>query len=230
MKRKLLPIASIVAVIGVTALPAMAHIGTTPGEVPAGETSAISFRVGHGCEDSPTVSLAMEVPAGVTSVVPKAKDGWTIEVEEGTLPEPVQMEDETITEGVVRVTWTGGLLDAHQYDEFEIRARMPDAVGETVYFPFVQTCEAGEYAWIEIPAEGGEEPESPAPGVTLTESTGGGDHGATTETTTEAMAAEESPSAETGGATSPLVWAGLGLGSLGAVLGGAAFATSRQGK
>jgi uncharacterized protein YcnI len=44
-----------------------------------------------------------------------------------------------------------------------------DAVGQTIYFPTIQTCEDGEAAWIEIPAEGqdGEELELPAPGVAV---------------------------------------------------------------
>ena len=48
--------------------------------------------------------------------------------------------------------------------------------GETLYFPVIQTCEEGEAAWIEIPAEGedGEELESPAPSITLTEAEEGG--------------------------------------------------------
>ena len=43
--------------------------------------------------------------------------------------------------------------------------RTPPA--QTLYFPTIQTCESGETAWIEIPAEGQdpEELESPAPGV-----------------------------------------------------------------
>jgi uncharacterized protein YcnI len=53
---------------------------------------------------------------------------------------------------------------------------LPEAAGETVYFPLVQTCEVGESAWIEIPAEGqdSEELALPAPSITLTEATAGG--------------------------------------------------------
>ena len=37
------------------------------------------------------------------------------------------------------------------------------------YFPIVQTCAVGETAWIEIPAEGGAEPDHPAPAVLVTD-------------------------------------------------------------
>jgi len=53
-----------------------------------------------------------------------------------------------------------------------------DAAGTTLFFPTIQTCESGETAWIEIPAEGQDHDdlESPAPGVTVVEG-GGDDHG-----------------------------------------------------
>ena len=122
--------------------------------------------------------------------------------------------------------------DPYQYDEFEIRAQMPDTEGETIYFPVVQTCEEGEHAWIQIPEEGGPEAESPTPGVTLVASTRSDDHGSSE--TEETVPADESADAEApADETSPegsnvLSWAGLILGGLGAVLGGAAFATSRR--
>ncbi len=217
-QKRNLVVVTAVAGLMIIASPALAHIGTNPGEVPAGGSSTVGFRVGHGCDDSPTVAVSMEIPAGVTSVTPKAKPGWTIETETGTLPEPVDIDGETVSEGVVRVTWTGGSLDPHQFDEFEIRARMPDAEGETVYFPMVQTCEEGEYAWIQIPEEGGEEPESPAPGVVLIASAGGG-HGSSTEGATGNGSSD---------GIDAVSWAALVLGGLGAVLGGVAFANSRQ--
>jgi len=45
---------------------------------------------------------------------------------------------------------------------------VPAAAG-TIYFPIVQTCAVGETAWIEIPAEGGAEPDHPAPAVLVTD-------------------------------------------------------------
>ena len=53
-------------------------------------------------------------------------------------------------------------------DTFELSVNIPeDAAGQTLYFPTIQTCESGESAWIEIPAEGQDHDdlESPAPAV-----------------------------------------------------------------
>jgi periplasmic copper chaperone A len=55
-------------------------------------------------------------------------------------------------------------------DTFELSINVPDdAAGQTIYFPTIQTCESGETAWIEIPAEhrDPEELESLAPGVAV---------------------------------------------------------------
>ena len=38
-----------------------------------------------------------------------------------------------------------------------------------IRFPVIQTCQDGEIAWIEIPAEGAAEPENPAPTIKVTE-------------------------------------------------------------
>ena len=40
-------------------------------------------------------------------------------------------------------------------DVFELAVNIPaDAAGTRLYFPTIQTCEVGETAWIELPAEG----------------------------------------------------------------------------
>ncbi|HEY7563901.1 MAG TPA: YcnI family protein [Acidimicrobiia bacterium] len=221
-------VATAVAACALIALPAQAHVGTSPAEVPAGQTSAIAFRVGHGCDASPTIKIEMQIPAGVTGVVPRAKAGWTVEVEEGTLQEPVDVEGETITEGVIKVTWTGGPLDAHQYDEFELRARMPDTPEAMVYFPTIQTCEQGENAWIQIPQEGQDEPEFPAPGVEVVESTGVDEEHEHGDEMTEGEETASTDESESGATNEAWVWVALGLGGLGTVLGGVALATRRK--
>ena len=74
--------AAALAVVGSAA----AHIGTTPGEAPAGQTSIIGFAIGHGCEGSPTTSVSIKIPAGVTAAKPRPKAGWRISIVRGKLP------------------------------------------------------------------------------------------------------------------------------------------------
>jgi periplasmic copper chaperone A len=161
--------ASALVAVGV----ATAHIGTTPGTAPAGQTSAIGFTVGHGCDGSPTRSVTIRMPAGITSVKPRPMPGWRITMTRGRLPRPVtDSSGNTIRTGVTQVTWRGNLPDAF-YDTFELRLGMPNAPGRTLYFPTVQRCARGVHRWIQIPRSGQPEPEEPAPGVRLVRSSGG---------------------------------------------------------
>ena len=172
-RRTIVPIVAGLAAL-VAAPAAQAHVTANPGEAPAGSFAMISFRVPHGCDDSPTTSLTIKIPDGVVFVTPQAVPGWQVETKEGTLAEPVQSHGETITEGVTEVTWSGGPLDPHEFTDFGLSLRLPDTPGETLYFPAVQRCEEGVTRWIQIPAEGGPEPEEPAPAVLLTAPSGEG--------------------------------------------------------
>jgi periplasmic copper chaperone A len=156
-------------VIGV----ATAHVSTDPATARAGSTSVIGFVVGHGCEGSPTTSVSIRIPAGVTSAKPRPKPGWKLSVRKGRLPQPVRdFAGNTVTRGVLEVTWRGGrLLDDH-YDAFELRLGMPNTPRRTLWFPTVQRCVRGVHRWITIPKSGQPEPEEPAPGVRLVRSSG----------------------------------------------------------
>jgi uncharacterized protein YcnI len=206
---------------------ASAHVTANPSEAPAGGFAMISFRVPHGCEESPTTSISVQIPPGVVSVAPEAVPGWEVETVEGPYDEPVLLHGEEVTEGVKEVTWTGGPLDAHQFLDFGLSMRMPETEGETVYFPVVQTCEQGETGWITIPVEGEEEPDTPAPGVELLAASGG--HGSSsgssgsddqtssdaeepaTEGDAEAAAAVEAEDDDDGMVMAAMVMGGLGL-------------------
>lgn len=189
-KKILLPVLAAAAL----APAASAHVTANPAEAPADGYTMVKFRVPHGCEESATTKLSIQIPDGVVSVTPEAVPGWEVSVVEGPYEEPVLLHGEEVTEGVKEVTWTGGPLDAHQFADFGLSMKMPPAEGETLWFPAVQTCEQGETAWITIPVEGEEEPDTPAPGVTLVAASGG--HGSDDDTTSSDDAAPSSGGAE----------------------------------
>lgn len=153
---------------------ALAHVTVNPGEAPANSYARLDFRVGHGCEGSPTTSVRIQIPEGVTSVRPQLKPGWENEIVVGPLAEPYESHGELITEGVTEVTWSGGELSDDYFDDFGLSVRLPDLPGETLYFPVIQECVDGEIAWIQVPAEGddGAELDEPAPGLLLVASSG----------------------------------------------------------
>ena len=159
-----------IAVLGVSASAALAHITFEREETPAESIYKAVLRVPHGCEGSATVKVRVQIPEGVIAVKPMPKAGWQLETVTGKYEKTYDYYGTPMKEGVKEVTWTGNLPDAF-YDEFVFRAKLTEHLkaGSVLYFPTVQECEKGTERWIEIPAEG-KDPESyefPAPGVKL---------------------------------------------------------------
>lgn len=143
-------VAGLVAGVALVALaaPAGAHVEPDKSQVKAGSTEEITFTVPHGCDGSATTKVAFEIPAGVTDPTPGTATGFT---------------------GAVvgnQVVFTGNLPDGTE-GSFPITMTFPTTVGTTLEFPAIQTCEQGEIAWIEHTVEGQDEPEHPAPHLTI---------------------------------------------------------------
>lgn len=152
-------------------LPAAAHITLEQQEASLGSTYKAVFRVGHGCEGSPTVRVRVQIPEGVISVKPMPKPGWTVETVKGAYEKTYDYYGTPVSEGVKEVVWSGGSLPDEFYDEFVLRAKLTEGLpaDAMLYFPTVQECEQGAERWIEIPAAGksADDYEQPAPGLKL---------------------------------------------------------------
>ncbi|MET0296728.1 MAG: YcnI family protein [Microbacterium sp.] len=162
-------------------LAASAHVTVTPDAAAAGAYSVLTFAFSHGCEDSPTTSLTIDIPEGIDSLAPQIEPGWTIEAvgaESGIPTQVVYTADEPVENGL-RATVT-------------LQAKFAeDTAGETLAFPVVQGCVEGETAWVDL-AEDGQDPhdlESPAPVVTISAATED-EHGAGHEAETTADAGD----------------------------------------
>lgn len=130
-----------------------AHIVFADSNATAGSYYVGFLRVSHGCAGSPTVSIRVVIPAGVTSAKPQPKPGWTLTVDRAPLAIPITSEGGgTVHDRVTAITWTGR-LDADQFDQFGIMLKLSDMPG-TLYFPMVQRCETGSNEWTMIPAAG----------------------------------------------------------------------------
>jgi uncharacterized protein YcnI len=135
------------------ATPVAAHIVLAEPMAAPGAYYAGFFRVSHGCDGSPTTAVRIEIPASVAMARPQPKPGWSLSVEKTPLPRPVKGEGgKLMTERVSAITWKGR-LGAEEFDQFAIMLKLPADTG-LLYFPTVQTCEAGEQRWTDIPAEG----------------------------------------------------------------------------
>jgi copper(I)-binding protein len=127
------------AALLIVAAPASAHIVLSQPSFEAGQNYAAFFKVEHGCDSSPTTTLRVQVPEGVTVLETPPKPGWTLNAERAK-------------DRVTSVTWRGR-LDAKAADQFGLFVKLPAKAG-TLYFPTVQQCEKGETRWTDIPAAG----------------------------------------------------------------------------
>jgi uncharacterized protein YcnI len=156
--------------IVVTAPLAEAHVTVNPGEAPKGGFAKLAFRVPNERPDSGTTTLEVNLPEDqpIANVSVRPKQGWTYQVETRQLDEPIDNHGEGLSEVVSKITWTGGVIQPGEFDEFEVSVGpLPDDTDQ-ILFPTLQTYQSGEVVrWIDEPLPNGEEPEHPAPLLTL---------------------------------------------------------------
>ncbi|MGH9041576.1 MAG: YcnI family protein [Acidimicrobiia bacterium] len=181
MKRTILA-AALAVTLGVVAVPAGAHVTVNPREATKGGYAKLAFRVPNERPEGTTkleVNFPVEHPLSSVSVRPVA--GWTYKVERQKLATPIGSEEpgeEAVTDYVSKITWEGGTIAPGEFQEFEVSGGpLPDDADQMV-FKAVQTYASGEVVrWIEEAGDSGEEPEFPAPILTLV--AGEDDHHAT---------------------------------------------------
>jgi len=214
------------AVIGFSALaagPALAHVGISPSDGAAGEYTVATLSVPHGCDGSATTEVTIKVPDEVYAVTPTRNANWDVKKNLVKLAEPIKdAHGNEITERVDTVVYTAKVPLSDGYrDAFELSFQVPDAAGKTLAFPTVQKCEKGQTDWVELAAEGAEEPEHPAPTFAVTEGSGDGHGAAAGESHGEEAKASDA-------ASKGLAYTGLGVGVLGLLTGAAALAKGRK--
>jgi periplasmic copper chaperone A len=223
------------------ALAASAHVTVIPNTTTAGSYALLTFGVPHGCDGSSTTKVAIKIAEQINAVTPTVNPNWDVQKVMVPLnPAVTDSHGNQITERVDQVVYTAKtpLPDGYR-DAFVLSLQVPDVAGQTLSFPTIQTCEAGETAWIEPEVEGQDEPDHPAPAFEVTAAAAEGDgHGSATTTTAAAAAstagaptssAEVATAAATeSGSTSWVAVAGLVAGVLGLVVGGIALARSRR--
>ncbi|SEL54679.1 Uncharacterized protein YcnI [Blastococcus sp. DSM 46786] len=200
---------------------ASAHVRVSSDDAAPGGFGEMTFRVPNESDTASTVSLRVQIPAEtpLASVSVKPVPGWTATTTTGPVDPPVEVHGTEVTEAVSEITWTadpGAGIAPGQYQTFSISAGPIPEVDE-IFFPAIQTYDDGtEQAWIEPTVEGQDEPQSPAPVLTLTGAAdsahGGGTGTASSGATTEVDEAAAAETADGSGlAVTALVVGGLGL-------------------
>ncbi|WP_370619812.1 YcnI family protein [Mumia sp. Pv 4-285] len=190
--------------------PASAHVGVDAPDATKGGWSTLSFRVPTESDTASTTELTVAFPEGVDFeyVATRTKPGWTVTKADGE-----------------SVTWTaekGYAIAPGEFDVFDLRVGPLPTDADTLEFPATQTYSDGTtVAWDQPTPESGEEPERPAPVVTLGEASedGHGAHGADSDdTSSEAADADSSSGGVDGWLVAGVAVLALALGALGASL------------
>ncbi|AOS60897.1 YcnI family copper-binding membrane protein [Actinoalloteichus hymeniacidonis] len=209
---------------------AMAHVSAVPDEAAKGGYATIALRVPNERPDASTVSVAVGFPADqpLASVRTQPQPGWTIEVE--------RADEESEDSPVSTVTWTaedGAEIGPDQFQEFSLSLGGLPTDTDQLVLPVDQTYDSGEVvSWDEPPADGEEEPERPAPVVTLVDSEDTG-HGHGVDSATGSADETTDDAAESAGQTQDdtarlLGGGGLVVGALGVGFGIGAILRSKK--
>ncbi|MEV4494118.1 YcnI family protein [Micromonospora arborensis] len=221
--------AAATAVLGFAG-PASAHVTVNPKEATQGGYARVAFRVPNESDTASTTKLEVTLPAdaplGSVSTMPMP--GWTVATEKRKVDPPIEVHGSQLTEAVSKITWTAtgdAAVKPGQFQEFAV-SMGPLPQVESMVFKTLQTYSDGEISrWIDPPATGGEEPENPAPVLTLAAAAAPSGSAAPTVNAAVPMPSVED---EGNGLAVGLGVAGLVAGLAGLVLGGLAFARTRR--
>jgi len=222
------------AMLGVALLagPASAHVTVNPSEASQGGYATLTFKVPNEKDDASTVQVEVEIPTDnpIASVSVQPVPGWTATVTKTALASPVETEGGQVTEAVSKITWTGGEIQPGQFQQFPVSmGPLPEA--DSLTFKTLQTYGDGEVVrWIEATPAGGDEPEFPAPVLTLGKADEGADHDAAAADDGDESEASASSDDHDDSSSNTLGIVAIVVGALGVILGGVALARTGRSK
>jgi uncharacterized protein YcnI len=114
MIRKVLAVIPALTILTVPAI-ASAHVIVTPAQVGIGQELTFNISVPNE-QSTPVVNLKLEIPQGVTEVVPTEKDGWTIQT---------TSNNSTTDPELTAITWTGDSIPVGEREDFSFSAQVP---------------------------------------------------------------------------------------------------------
>ncbi|MGC3003240.1 YcnI family protein [Streptomyces sp. G35A] len=165
--------------------PCFAHVSVQPeGEAAKGGYAVVNFKVPNERDNASTTKLEITFPTDhpLASVMPQPVQGWNVKVTKSALDKPLELHGKKIDEAVTKVTWTadGDGIEPGFFQKFPVSVGTLPEDSDELVFKALQTYSNKEVVrWIEVPQEGQEEPEHPAPVLALSEAEDDGhSHGA----------------------------------------------------
>lgn len=160
------------AAVLASAVPAFAHVTVQPGTATKGGYSTIVFKVPNERDKASTVKVEVDLPIDhpIASVSTQPLPDWTVEVTKSKLTTPLKTGHGDLTEAVTKITWSGGHINPGEFQQFPVSlGPLPENTDQLV-FKALQTYDNKEVVrWIEERQNPEDEPEHPAPVLTLTD-------------------------------------------------------------
>lgn len=123
--------AAVALALTASAAPAHAHVGMTASTTTAGSSAVLTFSVPHGCDGSPTVRIAIQIPETITRVNPTRHPLYSVTVTKRTLDQPItdgHGNQVTQRDDVIVYLAKTPLPDG-QRDAFELALTLPNSPG-----------------------------------------------------------------------------------------------------
>lgn len=162
-------------------LSASAHVTVTPGAAVAGSYTLLTLKVPNESATASTNKIELSIPAATpfSSVSYVPVPGWTTELIRTTLPAPVTVNDNKVTEAVTSVVWTaqtGAEIVAGQLQTFQLSVGPVPDTG-SIILPAEQTYTDGTVVkW----ADTAKDAEHPAPVLYVNDAAPTAAHGSAT--------------------------------------------------
>jgi uncharacterized protein YcnI len=214
--------------LGALALPAAASAGVTvqPDAAPAGKFTRLDVRVPTE-RGVATKRVVLELPPGFAFASFQPTAGWKIRMTQRELVTPLTIDGQSIDHEIAKISWTAETkadqIPPGGFQDFGLAVRIPDGEpGAKLTFNALQEYADGDI----VRFAGASGSEAPAPQVTLD------DLPDPSEAATERAKAAAAPKATEPSSDLPsrgLVFAALGAGGLGVLMGFAGWVSGRRG-
>jgi uncharacterized protein YcnI len=209
--------------------PAWAHVTVSPDSAVKGSDAVLGFNVPDESEDLNTTQVEVFFPAEhpIAEALVQPIAGWTTDVKTEKVAKPIKTEDGSVTERVASVVWSGGSIEPDHFQQFVLSVALPDDT-DSLEFKALQTYSDGSVVrWIEDTTPGGEEPDHPAPVLTLT-AAGAADTTPTTAASGSSGSGTKLAEKSDVDSAKSLGLVGVIVGALGLVVAIGAFAAGRR--
>ncbi len=189
-------------------LAASAHVTVNPNTAEPGSYATVQFRVPNESETATTTRVEVQLPTDTPFVYAAYEPipGWTITVVESALPEPVEVEGNTIAEAPTSIVFQAdpgyGVAPGQFQNLAVVLGPVPD-VGH-VLLPAVQTYDDGTVAeWTATPEQVADDDTlEPAPVLYVTDTPPGDEHAGHDTAAADDADATDTAASESGSDTS----------------------------